>query len=108
MYDNSNSGALFKNDKKTGPNSPNMRGQCEPVCPSCGAQHKFWVSAWTKTSKKGDKFVSLALTPDDPQARYGQSSNEHPLVGQPVPDDFDPDIPFAPIGLQYRQLTNVI
>lgn len=64
-WDNTNSGSLFKNDRKKGKNSPDYTGSCEPCCPHCGENAEFWLSAWIKTSKKGSKFMSLALTAKD-------------------------------------------
>lgn len=60
-YDNTNSGALFKNDKRTNDRQPEYKGSLNVE----GTE--YWVSAWVKTSKAGQKFFSLALTPKDAQ-----------------------------------------
>lgn len=58
-FDNTNSGALFKNKKRTNDKQPDYTGRVN-------ADGKdFWVSAWIKTSKAGEKFMSMALTPVD-------------------------------------------
>jgi hypothetical protein len=56
------SGSLFRNDKRESENQPNMKGSAMID----GAE--FWVSAWTKTSKTGEKWVSLAFTPKEARA----------------------------------------
>jgi len=48
-YDNTNSGALFKNDKQGNDNWPDYRGQINVN------GEDFWISAWLKTSKKDGK-----------------------------------------------------
>lgn len=54
-----NTGALFKNDDKTEETHPNAKGSAliEGV--------DFWVAAWTKTDKNGNKFQSLSFKPKD-------------------------------------------
>lgn len=66
-YDNTNSGALFINDRKTNDRQPNLRGSINVE----GTE--YWVSAWTKQIKNGpragQKMISLAIQPkDDPPA----------------------------------------
>lgn len=65
-YDNSNSGALFENEKKK-PSHPDLRGSCTIKTPD-GEVLELWVSAWQKTSKKGDDYFSLAFQLKDEQA----------------------------------------
>lgn len=60
-YDNTNSGALFKNDKKSTDKHPDYRGQINVD----GIE--FWLSAWIKTGKSG-KFMSLSVQPKEAQA----------------------------------------
>jgi hypothetical protein len=62
-YDNTNSGALFINDRRTKPNHPNFKGQCTIKTPD-GELVEFWVSGWEKSGKKGP-FVSLAFEPKE-------------------------------------------
>lgn len=53
-----NSGALFKNPDKTPDNNyPDYRGPC-----MVGGK-ELEVSAWLKTSKNGNKFMSLSFKP---------------------------------------------
>jgi len=56
-YDNTNSGALFVNDRKTGPNHPDYRGSINVE----GVE--YWCSAWIKAPRSGGaKFLSISLT----------------------------------------------
>lgn len=68
-YDNSNSGVLFKNDKKETEKHPDYTGTMN------ADGQDFWLSAWVKTSKAGKKFFSLALTPKEVREPAG---NEEP------------------------------
>lgn len=61
-YDNSNSGVLFKNDRKEQPNHPDYKGNAEVD----GAE--YWLSAWIKEDKNGKKYMSLAFSPRQQQA----------------------------------------
>jgi uncharacterized protein (DUF736 family) len=79
-YDNTNSGALFANADRKTDKHPNARGtlNVEGV--------EYWISAWTKTSKKGDKYQSLSV-----QRKDGQSTSKtEPAASEPFSDD----IPF--------------
>lgn len=90
-YDNTNSGALFKNKRKEHDRQPDMRGQVNVE----GTE--YWVSAWRKVSRKGEPFISMALTPkddqpktDDPTDLGGDESSEEPEA----PTDYDDEVPF--------------
>jgi len=80
VYDNTNSGTLFKND---------MEGKSENFPPYGGTINvggvEFWISAWIKDGQKG-KFFSLAVKPKEEQAA--------PRVAAPAGDFQDDDIPF--------------
>jgi len=54
-YDNTNSGALFKNDKKETEKQPDYKGKLNIN------GKDFYISAWLKTSKDGNKYMSLAI-----------------------------------------------
>ena len=78
-YDNTNSGALFKNDKKQSDKHPDYRGQVNVN----GTE--FWLSAWIKSSKAGAKYMSLSVQPKEGSAP----------ATKPAGNDFvDDDIPF--------------
>ena len=56
-YDNTNSGALFKNNtKEEGDNRPDMTGGVDVE----GKEYR--VSAWSNTSKNGMKYLSLKVS----------------------------------------------
>ena len=59
-YDNTNTGALFKNNRRTSDRAPEFRGQITVKTPD-GEILEYWVSCWEKTSRQGDDFFSLAL-----------------------------------------------
>lgn len=79
-YDNTNSGALFANADRKTDKHPNARGtlNVEGV--------EYWISAWTKVSKKGEKYQSLSIQPKEQQA---------PVKAPPAVDpELNDDIPF--------------
>ena len=92
---NTNSGALFKNERRQHDRQPTHQGNLMVECPHCKAVQEYWLSAWTKTAgpqarNPGMRFFSIAINPKDEQQQQsssgGYSSSEN--------DDFDDDIPF--------------
>ena len=81
-YDNTNSGALFKNDKKETEKHPDYKGSV-----NVGGT-EYWLSAWIKTSKQGAKFMSLSVKPKDeaPQRQAPKQASGF--------DDMPDDVPF--------------
>lgn len=71
QYDNTNSGALFKNDRKETANQPDYRGNL-----NVNGQD-FWISGWIKTSRTNVKYMSLSVQPKDEQ-----QGNQRPQSGQ--------------------------
>jgi len=61
-YDNSNSGVLFKNDRKETERHPDYTGTWTD-----GDGVEYWFSAWIKESKSGSKFMSLSARPKSEQ-----------------------------------------
>lgn len=80
-YSNENSGVLFKNKDKKTEKHPDYRGDLD-----VGGE-PFYLSAWLKTSKAGEKYMSLALQPK------GQPKVESKSAGS-TPFDLDDEIPF--------------
>jgi hypothetical protein len=74
------SGSLFRNDKRESENQPNLKGSAMID----GAE--YWVSAWTKTTKTGEKWVSLSFTPKEARADKPATT--------PALDSWDDAIPF--------------
>ena len=54
-YDNTNRGALFPNDKKGNEKRPDMTGDINVE----GVEYR--VSAWKKSSKAGNNFLSISV-----------------------------------------------
>lgn len=84
-YDNTNRGALFKNDDKKQDNHPDYRGNINV------SGQEFWLDAWLKTSKAGKKFMSLSVKPKQvPGGRppTGGKNDQRPEK------DFDDDVDF--------------
>jgi uncharacterized protein (DUF736 family) len=87
-YDNTNSGAIFRNEKKQTESHPDYTGSINVN----GVD--MWVSGWLKTSEKtGKKFMSLSVkdkVEKAPQMPVKQAAK--PTSGF---DDFpDSDVPF--------------
>lgn len=83
QYDNTNRGMLMKNPNKTADNHPDLSGSI-----NIDGQD-YWLSAWTKESKAGNKFLSLSIKPKEAKAK--------PVKQQKRNDDFindDLDAPF--------------
>lgn len=63
-YDNTNSGALFRNERRKNDRQPEFTGSINVE----GVE--YWMSAWVKEAKSsGKKFFSIALTAKDENAR---------------------------------------
>ena len=76
-----NTGSLFKNDDKTEDKHPNAKGSALINGVS------FWVAAWTKTDKNGNKFQSLSFKPKDEATRAAEKRIEKHI-------EDDVDLPF--------------
>jgi len=77
-YDNTNSGVLFRNDRRReGKNDPEYTGTLNV------AGVEFWLSAWVKESKDGRKFFSLSVKKKDA-----------PKNSAPAHSQQDEDVPF--------------
>lgn len=89
IYDNTNRGALFKNDRKTKDTQPGYTGSLNVD----GVE--YFLDAWVKEGKSG-KFFSVSVKRKDKQDAPA------PRAAAPAPapkpssgfDDMDSDIPF--------------
>ena len=73
-------GSMFKNQKKLTDQHPNMTGS------ALIGGVEYWVSAWTKVDKNGNKWQSLSFTrKDQPKTRE---------QAEKAVADIDDDIPF--------------
>lgn len=93
-YDNTNSGALFKNTEKQTDKHPDYRGTINVQ----GTE--YWLSAWLKKSKTGTPYMSLAVKVKEDKPA--------PQPDRSVMADLKDDIPFASCDLGddviYRKL----
>ena len=78
-YDNTNSGALFKNDKKETEKHPDYRGSINVD----GTD--YWLSAWIKTAKTGGKYMSLAVTAKDAPREKQDAKQDDPFEDSEIP-----------------------
>jgi len=84
QYDNTDRGALFKNDKKTKPTQPDYTGRINVK----GVDQR--VSGWIETSQKGLKYLSLRCEDPLPPQELRQNDEQPAQADQPLDDD----IPF--------------
>ena len=97
-YDDTNRGALFKNEQKESDNHPDYKGKV-----NVNGQD-FWLSAWIKTAESGRRYMSLSVTPKEqpreernerPARTHGDrpgGPNSRQQVGTGFEDDSD--VPF--------------
>ena len=90
QYDNTNSGALFKNSRKETEKHPDYTGSLNVD----GHDHR--LSAWLKTDKNGNKFMSLSVKRKDGTAACPDPAGEFKAaVKQAFPNaDLDDGVPF--------------
>ena len=102
-YDNTNSGALFKNDNKESERHPDYKGSLNVG----GVDH--WVSSWIKVSKSGQRYMSLSVKPKDEREQSSSAevvrgdtiqprpaASTRPFASPPRGDfrDMEDDLPF--------------
>lgn len=84
-YDDTNRGALFKNDKQGNENRPDYKGQINFNGQDC------WLSAWLKKSKNGTKYMSLSVQPKEDQVQQNNQAVKQMATPEP---ELDEEIPF--------------
>lgn len=81
-YDNTNKGAIFKNERKQNERQPDYNG-------SINVEGKeYYISCWIKESKSGNKFFSASLTAKEEQRPAPPAQPSAPSF------DVDEDLPF--------------
>jgi hypothetical protein len=86
-YDNTNRGALWRNERKQTDKHPDYTGEVDVE----GVV--YWVSAWKGKTGNNPKapILSFSLKKKEPRSASQNSETAH----SPAPnDDFDDDIPF--------------
>ena len=79
-----NSGAIFKNDRKTADNQPDYRGKIN-------VDGKEWeISLWVKESQAGSKYFSAAIK--EPWVKPEETPKA--AASKPITDGFEDDLPF--------------
>jgi uncharacterized protein (DUF736 family) len=79
QYDDTNKGAIFKNDRKQNERQPDYNGTINVE------GKEYYISCWIKESKAGKKFFSTSLTAKEqpqqptPQAAAPQFDNDEDL-----------------------------
>jgi hypothetical protein len=94
QYDNTNRGAIFKNDRKESERHPDYKGNI-----NVGGQ-EFWLSAWIKDGRSG-KFMSLSVQPKEQRGNTDAQRDNYAQTYRPSDqgDGFgggaqDDEIPF--------------
>lgn len=83
-FDNTNSGALFKNEKEGNPKRPDYRGSLNV------AGTDYWVSSWLSVSKDGKQYLSLKVQPKQARDIKGAVAHKEP---EPKAGGFNDEFP---------------
>lgn len=82
-----NSGSLFRNKRKEQENHPDSTGTVMI------AGVEYFINGWTKTTKDGDKWVSLSFKPKDGKSE-SKPAARNTRRDERDGDGFDSDLPF--------------
>ena len=74
-----NSGAIFKNKNPKNEKSPPLSGKA-----MIGGV-EYWVSAWTKTDKNDEKWISFSVNPMNPPSAQIQTARVVDLDEDTIP-----------------------
>ena len=80
QYDNTNKGAIFKNDRKENERQPDYNGTINVE------GKEYYISCWIKESQAGKKFFSTSLTAKEQVQQAPQP--------KPAAQSYDNDMPF--------------
>lgn len=86
-YDNTNSGALFRNDKGDNPKRPDYKGKINIE------GREFSISGWLRESQSGKKYMSLKVEPPFQQPAQ-QPAPERPRYT--MKPEIQPERPMPP------------
>jgi uncharacterized protein (DUF736 family) len=91
-FDNTNRGALFKNNRKEKDTQPDYTGSLNVG----GVDH--FLDAWLKTDKNGNKFMSVSVKRKDKQPEAARPAEPTRAPQRAAPktgfDDMHDEIPF--------------
>ncbi len=88
QYDNTNKGALFKNNRREKDTHPEYNGTINVE------GHDYWISAWVKEGKSG-KFFSLSVKRKDGTAARPEAQEFTQAVKQRFPNaDLSDEVSF--------------
>lgn len=79
-----NSGSIFKNTRREKDTHPNMTGK------AMIDGKMYYVSAWTKDGKGGERYQSLSFKPVDDSAKADRGASDD----RPLDIQLDDNIPF--------------
>jgi uncharacterized protein (DUF736 family) len=85
-YDNTNRGAIFKNEQKSSDKQPDYKGKINVD----GVDKQ--ISLWVTTSKEGKKFFSVQVS--EPYQPQQQAPQPQAAVSQSGDEDDDSGLPF--------------
>ena len=89
QYDNTNSGALFKNDRKEKDTHPDLSGTINIE------GKEYWLSGWTKRNDdRSFKVLSLSVKPKEPRQDANRGGQQRQSPPPPVDDFPDDEIGF--------------
>jgi len=89
QYDNTNRGSLFKNNRKENEKHADYNGSINVD------GHDFWLNAWLKTDRNGNKFMSLSVKRKDGTAARPEAKSFVKEAKRHFPDaKLDDDVPF--------------
>ncbi len=84
-YDNSMTGASFKNDYKKAEKHPDFKGKLEVTCPHCEKSISLEQATWKKTSAKGLTYLFHTL---QVEGQWKPAETETPKTETPVEDEW--------------------
>lgn len=80
QYDNTNRGALFKNDRKESDSHPDLSGQINVD------GKDYWLSGWTKRNDDNSfKVLSLSVKPKEAQKGRAEKAREEAFDDSDIP-----------------------
>lgn len=87
QYDNTNRGAIWKNDRKEKDTHPDFKGELDVEGVT------YWVSAWKRKPDASDKSPALSFSIQKKENKAPQVQQQFDAAGSDFEDD---PIPFAP------------